>query len=146
MNFEIKQFLPLPIGTYVQVTDNLRCHNYQVGGIYQVKRVDSDGTFIAADAHGVEGDFLHWDDCKPIRIDWEWLRKHLDDRSHDLLTAFDGLHTLRLKEECSNSIILATLNLADRILHLLPTMELNESAVDTSGTIPFDLDRLTGEE
>ena len=150
MSTETKEPHPLPIGTYVQITGNDSFHNYTTGGIYRVKHVDPDGTFIGTDAHGVDGDFIRWDDCKPLGLDWDWLRQQIDDRSLDLLTAFDGLHTLRIKEQCANHVILATPNLANAILDLLPNMETpgddDDPDDDDFSNLPIDLDSLMDDD
>lgn len=114
---------PAPIGTRIQVIANRNNHHYRVGSIYRVSHVDSDGTFKAVDENGIEGDYLRWRDCEAVGLGWEWLRDHLDPRSLDLLSAFDGLQNLRLRHEVESRVILAIPKLADEILTLLPEVE-----------------------
>lgn len=113
---------PAPIGTRIQVVSKNH-HHYQVGGVYRVHQVDGDGTFKAIDDLGIEGDYLRWQDCRPIGLGWEWIREHLDARSLDLLSAFDGLENLRLRDEVETKIITSIPNLAEAILDHLPAVE-----------------------
>jgi len=114
---------PAPIGTRIQVVSNNNHHNYRTGGIYRVHQVDSDGTLKAIDDLGIEGDYLRWGDCQPVGIGWEWIRGHLDARSLDLLSAFDGLERLRLRDEVETKVIASIPNLAEVILDLLPALD-----------------------
>jgi len=113
---------PAPIGTRIQVISKNH-HHYRIGGIYRVHQVDGDGTLKAIDDFGIEGDFLRWRDCRPVGIGWEWIREHLDARSLDLLSAFDGLEHLRLRDEVETKVITSIPNLAEAILNLLPAVE-----------------------
>ena len=85
--------------------------------------MDSDGTFKAIDEQGIEGDFLSWKDCEPVGLGWEWIREHLDAHSLDLLSAFDGLQNLRLRESVETHVITSIPNLAETILRLIPEVE-----------------------
>ena len=104
---------PSSIGTRIQVLANQSGHHYSIGGIYRVSQIDPDGTFKAVDEFGIEGDFLKWKECQPVALGWDWLRKHLDPRSLDLLSAFDGLQNLQLRENVESKIILSMPNLAE---------------------------------
>ena len=114
---------PAPIGTRIQVLSNDNQHNYRIGSVHRVHQVHSDGTFNAIDEQGIEGDFLMWKDCEPVGIGWEWIREHLDAHSLDLLSAFDGLQNLRLRESVETAVITSIPNLADTILRRLPEVE-----------------------
>jgi hypothetical protein len=114
---------PAPIGTRIQVVSNNNHHNYQIGNIYRVSQVVGDGTFKAVDGLSIEGDNLKWKDCQPVGIGWKWIRGHLDARSLDLLSAFDGLEHLRLRDEVETKVITSIPNLAEAILDLLPAVE-----------------------
>jgi hypothetical protein len=129
---------PSPIGTRIQVVSNTNGHNYRIRNIYRVHQVDSDGTFKAIDDLGIEGDFLKWKDCQSVGIGWEWIREHLDARSLDLLSAFDGLEQLRLRDEVETKVITSIPNLADAILEILPAIE--EEREILSRTHPNDDD------
>ncbi len=114
---------PAPIGTRIQITANHNHHNYQIGSVHRVHQVDSDGTLKAIDDLGIEGDFLAWKDCEPVGLGWEWIREHLDAHSLDLLSAFDGLQNLRLRESVETQVITSLPNLAETILRLIPEVE-----------------------
>lgn len=114
---------PAPIGTRIQIISNTNFHNYRVGNFYRVHEVDGDGTFKAIDDLGVEGDFLRWSDCRPGGIGWEWLRSQLDARSLDLLSAFDGVENLSLREDVETIAVRSIPNLADAIVNLLPAVD-----------------------
>lgn len=114
---------PAPIGTRIQVVSNNSHHHYRTGGIYRVHQVDGNGTFKAIDDLGIEGDYLRWEECRAVGIGWEWIRGHLDARSLDLLSAFDGLENLRLHDTVETTVITSIPNLADTILNLLPAVD-----------------------
>ena len=114
---------PVSIGTRIQVVSNSNHHNYRTGSIYRVHQVDGDGTLKAIDDLGIEGDYLRWVDCEPVGIGWDWIREQLDARSLDLLSAFDGLQNLRLRDDVENQVIASIPNLADSILSILPIIE-----------------------
>jgi hypothetical protein len=130
---------PVPIGTRIQIVSNSNRHHYRTGGIYRVHQVDTDGTLKAIDEMGVEGDFLQWDDCKPVGIGWKWIRGHLDARSLDLLGAFDGLDNLSLRQDVETKVISTIPNLADQILAILPEVE-ERTALMASAAADDDTD------
>ena len=129
---------PAPIGTRIQVVANNNNHHYSIGSVHRVHQVDSDGGLKAIDELGIEGDFLSWKDCEPVGLGWEWIREHLDAHSLDLLSAFDGLQNLRLRESVETTLIMSIPNLADTILRLIPEVEealeiLKTTAQDSAG-------------
>jgi hypothetical protein len=132
---------PAPIGTRIQVICKNH-HNYQVGRVYRVHQVDGDGTLKAIDDFGIEGDFLRWKDCQPVGIGWEWIREHLDARSLDLLSAFDGLDHLRLRDEVEAKVITVIPNLAGAILDLLPAVEEEMERLRNQAPEEGDIDNL----
>lgn len=123
---------PAPIGKRIQVVSNTNGHNYRIGNIYRVHYVDGDGTFKAIDDLGIEGDFLKWKDCQSVGIGWPWIRDHLDARSLDLLSAFDGIEGLRLRDEVETKVITSIPNLADAILEILPAIEDEREILNSS--------------
>lgn len=114
---------PAPVGTSIRIVSNHNHHHYRIGGVYRVHKVDGDGTLKAVDSLGVEGDYLLWGDCQPAGLGWNWLRQHLDARSLDLLSAFDGLDNLALRDEVEARVVAGIPDLAGRILELLPSLE-----------------------
>lgn len=113
---------PAPIGTRIQVVSKNN-HSYKIGKIYRVHQVDGDGTFKAIDDMGIEGDYLRWRNCEAVGIGWEWIRGQLDARSLDLLSAFDGLEHLRIRDDVETTVINAMPDLAETILQMLPKIE-----------------------
>ena len=123
---------PAPIGTRIQIIANHNQHNYRIGSVQRVHQVDSDGTLKAIDNLGIEGDFLSWKDCVPVGLGWEWIREHLDAHSLDLLSAFDGLQNLRLRESVETKLIMSIPNLAETILRLIPEVEASLEILKTT--------------
>ena len=96
-----------------------QCRGYEPGKIYTISRVDaSDNTLIAVDSGGHEGSWIKWDACVPAGPDiaWEWLKTQLPGEVLELLSAFNGLDSLRLKPEVRDHIVLQLPNLRERIL------------------------------
>jgi len=92
---------------------------YVPGKTYTIVRVDnSDNTLMAADSQGKEGTWVKWDHCVPAAGDvcWSWLKTQLSGDALELLSAFDGLEHLRLKDEIRDHILLQLPNLRERIL------------------------------
>lgn len=114
---------PAPIGTRIRVISKKESHDYRIGGIYRVHEIDDDGTFKAADEHGIRGNFIRWTDCEPAAIGWDWLRGQLDARSLELLSAFDGVEHLTLRPEVETMLLEAIPRLEDAILDTLPAIE-----------------------
>lgn len=137
---------PAPIGTRVQVLANSNSHHYRIGSIHRVHQVDSDSTFKAIDDQGIEGDYLKWRDCQAVGLGWDWIRGHLDTRSLELLSAFDGLQNLRLRESVESKVITSSPTLAETIFKLLPKVdeanELHGSAPEGSNEDDFDEDAI----
>lgn len=131
---------PAPIGTRIQVISNDSRHHYRIGGIYRVHQVDGDGTFKAIDDLGIEGDYLRWEQCRSVGIGWEWIREHLDSRSLDLLTAFDGLENLGLRDDVETKVITSIPNLADTILNLMPVVDEEMERLKNESTNEEDVD------
>ena len=115
--------IPSPIGTRIRIIANSNSHHYRLGSIYQVHKVDDDGTFKAVDSQGVAGDYLRWRDCEPAGIGWEWLRTQLDPRSLDLLSAFEGVEHLQLLPEIEAKLVGGIEDLGANILAVLPAID-----------------------
>jgi hypothetical protein len=93
---------------------------YECGKTYTIVRVDdNDNTLIAIDSDGKEGSWIKWESCIQAdgEIGWSWLKGQLSADALELLSAFDGLETLRLKDEIRDHILLQLPGLKDRILH-----------------------------
>jgi hypothetical protein len=92
---------------------------YERDRVYTIDRVDtSDNTLTAADASGKVGPWVQWINCAPAGPDvgWDWLKAQLPGEVLELLTAFQGLEKLRLKNEVRDHILLQIPNLKERIL------------------------------
>jgi hypothetical protein len=105
---------------------------YEPGKTYTIIRVDdNDNTLIAADSAGREGSWIKWDHCVQAdgEIGWSWLKGQLPADALELLSAFDGLEALRLKDELRDHILLQLPGLKDRILHSQIQLEEEVDAV-----------------
>ena len=92
---------------------------YELGKIYTIVRVDpNDSTLVAADSNGTEGSWVKWELCVLAgpEISWDWLKGQLPGEVLELLSAFQGLESLRLKPEVRDHILLQLPNLKERIL------------------------------
>jgi hypothetical protein len=93
---------------------------YDTSKTYTVLRVDpNDNTLIAVDSEGREGSWIKWDNCVLATgdINWTWLKGQLSADALELLSAFEGLEALRLRDEIRDHILLQLPGLKDRILH-----------------------------
>ncbi len=101
-----------------------------------------DNTLKARDAQGEEGNWIKWADCQKFSdIGWHWLKTVLPAEALDLLSAFDGLENLSLREDIRNRLVLQIPSLHDKILAVQSTLEtapLSEVGEDASpnGTPP----------
>ena len=94
-------------------------NGYQPGKIYTIERIDaSDNTLIAKDTSGKEGRWIKWSECVCATpdVNWEWLKGQLPGEILELLSAFNGLENLRLKNEVRDYILLQLPQLKERIL------------------------------
>ena len=94
------------------------CRGYEMGKTYTVERVDTtDNTLVAIDSSGVEGSWLKWDACVLAgpEISWDWLKNQLPGDVLELLSAFHGLDSIRLKPEVRDHILLQLPNLKEKI-------------------------------
>ncbi len=92
---------------------------YELGKTYVVVRVDPiDSTLMAADEAGREGGWIKWEHCAVAGADisWDWLRGNIPVDALELLSAFDGLESLRLKTVVRDHILVKLPNLKERIL------------------------------
>ena len=96
------------IGDAVRVIGNSNHHNYRLGAVYHVvKRSEQRTTVTARDPKtGQQGNNLAITDVRPAdAIDWFWLKERLPPEDVELLSAFDGLIGLTLKEEARNHLL-----------------------------------------
>ena len=108
---------------------------YELNKVYKVVRVDNgDDTLVGVDAEGKEGSWIKFDSCVAAgpNVSWEWLKGQLPGEVLELLSAFEGLEGLRLKNEVRDHILMQLPNLRDRILSAQIAME------DQGGLGSFD--------
>ncbi|NBV85212.1 MAG: hypothetical protein EBS01_02855 [Verrucomicrobia bacterium] len=99
---------------------------YELNKVYRVVRVDNnDDTLIGVDSEGKEGSWIKFDSCISAgpNVSWEWLKGQLPGEVLELLSAFEGLEGLRLKNEVRDHILMQLPNLKERILSAQITME-----------------------
>ena len=121
---------------------------YQLGRSYTVVRVDpNDSTLVAVDSEGNEGSWIKWDLCAPASADinWAWLKAHLPAEALELLSGFEGLENLRLRDEIRDRILLQLPNLKERILAAQVQLEEENIAVGDETSAPEDIEELCGQ-
>ncbi|MCC5840612.1 MAG: hypothetical protein JJT96_10855 [Opitutales bacterium] len=116
--------VPRP-GDCIRVRGNSNGHNYKSGLIYRVVRVDSsDQTLVAVGPGGEEGNWIKWADIAyAAEIGWDWLQKALPTEAVELLSAFDGLTGLILREDVRSHILLRVPDLKEKILQAQIALE-----------------------
>jgi hypothetical protein len=108
---------PAAVGSRIRVVGQSNEHNYEVGQIYTVAMVDTDGTFKATDASGKLGNWLRWTDCEPAgEIGWKFCQEVLPPEVIEFLEAFDGVEALALKDAVKDEILKGLPNLQEEIL------------------------------
>ncbi len=110
---------------------------YECGKTYTIVRVDdNDNTLVATDSEGKEGSWIKWDYCVPAtaEIGWSWLKGQLSADALELLSAFENLEMLRLKDEIRDHILLQLPGLKDRILHSQIQIEEEGHAVHSAAS------------
>jgi hypothetical protein len=108
---------------------------YETGKVYTIVRVDnSDHTLVAVDSEGKEGSWIKWDHCVlgGGEINWSWLKGQLSADALELLSAFEGLESLRLRDEIRDHILLQLPGLKDRILHSQIQLEEQNGSIEDS--------------
>lgn len=117
---------PVPVGTRIRVVGNSNQHDYTIGSIYTVTKVDDDGTFKAADMTGISGNWLRWDDCEPaLPVIWDRLATTLPEDIVRFLACFDGIRSLTLHTEVVDRILAKLPDLHERVATLAATPDGN---------------------
>jgi hypothetical protein len=98
---------PFKVGDRILPIDKFEHHDYRRGESYVVVEIDGgDSTLKARDEHGQTGRWIRWRDCEKFNdIGWEWLKGQLSVEALELLSAFDGLQTLRLRPEIRIALV-----------------------------------------
>lgn len=100
-------------------------HDYRHGESYEVVQIDpNDATLQARDEHGQTGRWIRWRDCEATAdIGWEWLKGQLAAETLELLAAFDGLQTLKLRPDIRIALIQQVPSLKERVLAACESMD-----------------------
>lgn len=100
-------------------------HDYNQGENYEVVEIDrSDSTLKARNAQGSVLNWICWRDCEAYNeIGWEWLKGQLSVEALEILSAFDGLNFLKLREEIRIALIQNVPNLKEQVLHACLALE-----------------------
>lgn len=106
------------IGQRIRVTCGFGRHGYKPNTQYTVIETDSsDNTLKAQSDSGESGEWIPFSSCVPYEcLGWEFLRTVLPTEALELLSAFDGLQNLSLKEEIKENLIKKVPNLPQEIL------------------------------
>ncbi|MBU1221252.1 hypothetical protein KKF34_12055 [Myxococcota bacterium] len=109
---------PQEEGTIIYPVRNSNGHSYIIGKAYIIAYVDEDGTFKCKDpVTGQEGNWIKWEDVSlSAPMGWLWLKERLPPDAVSLLTLFDGVENLILKEEVKDIIIRDLPDLNHRLL------------------------------
>jgi hypothetical protein len=107
---------PVPIGSRVRPVRNSNSHNYVLGRVYTVSRVEGKA-FQATGSDGQKGNWLSWDDCEPVvGLGWEYCRELLAPEVVEFLSAFQGIERITLKPAVKDEILRRRPDLPDAIL------------------------------
>ena len=131
-------------GMRVKVIANSTDHEYTVGQTYTIKRIAySQGCCRLADS---KGRTLNWccfaDLASNRQVGWDWLSANLPSETLKILSAFDGLDGLTLKEEIANALVSEITDLRQRILDVTESQSDPEPATDAEDDHGPDVDRL----
>jgi len=105
-------------------------NGYQADQVYTVVSVGTNNsTLMASDSTGRTGSWVRWDNTEPaIEIGFEFLKQHLPAASWELLSAFDGILQLRLKDEIRDQILITLPDLKTRVLLAQMTLDQRNAA------------------
>jgi len=109
---------PSPAGTKIRVISNTSEHNYRIGQVYTVVKVDpNDGTFRGKDAEGAVGGWIHWNDCtRADSVGWGFVKSVLPGEVSEFLSAFTMIESIELKIEIKDAILRKLPNLHELIM------------------------------
>ena len=116
---------PFKAGDRIRPIAMFEHHDYRRGESYEVVQIDSnDSTLRARDEHGRTGKWIRWHDCEMFNeIGWEWLKGELSAEALELLSAFDGLQTLRLRPEIRIALVERLPALKEKVLDACVALE-----------------------
>lgn len=98
---------PYQAGDRIRPLAGFGRHGYRRGECYQVVEIDSDNrTLRAHDVNGRIGQWIRWCDCGLFdEIGWDWLKNHLSAEAVELLSAFDGVESLKLRPDLRIALV-----------------------------------------
>jgi hypothetical protein len=104
-------------------------HDYDEGGSYVVSDIDPmDCTLRARDDNGKIRSWIRWADCRLVtEIGWNWLKGQLPADALELLSAFNGLERLKLREDVTTALVAEIPTLKQRILECIEDLETNKN-------------------
>jgi len=112
-------------GMRVRVIESSPFDEYHIDQELVVEQVDtSDSTLRGRDPQtGKIGGWLHWHQVEQVggRVGWDFLKTVLSPRTIELLSAFDGLQRLKLKNEVADEILLGVPDFEERIREAVAT-------------------------
>lgn len=116
---------PFKPGDRIQPTAMFEHHDYRRGESYEVVNIDTnDSTLRARDNQGTLGSWIRWRDCEPYNdIGWEWLKGQLSPDALEILSAFEGLHTLKLRPDLRVALMNRVPMLKERVLEASISLE-----------------------
>ena len=100
-------------------------HDYRRDESYEVVHIDTnDQTLQARDENGQVGHWIRWRDCEGADdLGWEWLKGQLPAEALELLSAFDGLGSLKLRADLRVALIQEIPSLKARVLDVCATLD-----------------------
>ncbi|MEY4244237.1 MAG: hypothetical protein RLZZ245_1822 [Verrucomicrobiota bacterium] len=124
-NNQSNQPCPFKVGDRIRPIAMFHCHDYRRGESYDVVNIDpNDSTLQARDEHGQTGRWIRWCDCEKFNeIGWEWLKGQLSAEALELLSAFEGLQTLKLRPDLRIALVKQVPGLKDKVLDACVTLE-----------------------
>ena len=124
-NNQSNQSCPFKVGDRIRPTAMFEHHDYRRGESYEVVNIDpNDSTLQARDEHGQTGRWIRWRDCEKFEeIGWEWLKGQLSAEALELLSAFEGLQTLKLRPDLRIALVQQVPGLKDKVLDACVSLE-----------------------
>ena len=125
---------PFKPGDRIRPTAMFAHHDYQRGETYEVVDIDrNDSTLRARDVAGNTRSWIRWQDCEPAEeIGWDWLKGQLSAEALELLSAFDGLQSLKLRPDLRAALVKQVPALKERVLDACEALETPQPKQDPS--------------
>ncbi|MBN2725543.1 MAG: hypothetical protein JXR95_15870 [Deltaproteobacteria bacterium] len=116
---------PQEEGTVIYPVRNGNGHNYTIGKGYIISYIDDDGTFKCKDPEtGTEGNWIKWEDVSLTPpLGWLWLKEQLTDEVVSLLSLFEGIENLIIREDVKDQLITDIPDLRVKLLGLAKARE-----------------------